>query len=213
MKAEEPRAPRRIIAFTGYPGVGKSYIAKKFAEQGDIPIVNMGDEMKHHYTTMPDGDHNAAYPDNTWGMAQSLRAEFGPSGAAYASISRIAAAFLEHNTVVVDGVRSPEEIKLFKAAFEVPITAIAIIADQETRLERFTERSGYYEVYEEMDDGKKVAEAIAEYEMLSRTDREIEAGLKDAVEDADHMFANNQHADLSSFDVRVTNLYEWVMDE
>ena len=193
-----PQQDRRIFAFTGLPGVGKSAVAKEFAGFAAYPIVNMGEEMKRQYESLPEGDSRKDTPKGTWEMAQALRDEHGEIGPALASATRIAACFVESNVVVVDGVRSPAEVQFFEEVFHCPVHLIKVTADEETRLERFYERGDY----DEMDDvNEAAAKAIAEYEMNERTEREAEEGLRDAIRYANYEIDNNGTLDDAGLQV------------
>lgn len=178
---------QRLFGFTGRPGVGKSAVAKEFAGFDGFPVVNMGGEMKKQYESMPFGDDRHETPDGTWDMAQALREVHGAEGPAMANLSRVAAGFVEDDVVVVDGVRSPEEMFYFADSLKVPTHLVAVTADRDTRLERFTERGGYFDTFE--DPG--VAQAVAEYEMIKRTEREESAGLAEAMEYANYTITND----------------------
>lgn len=163
---------RRIFAFTGLPGSGKSTVAKEFSDFSGMPIVNMGEEMKAQYKALPVGDDRKDTPTGTWEMAQALRREHGPIGPALASVSRIAACFVENDIVVVDGVRNVAETELFEEVFGCPVHLIAVRADDETRLDRFVERGDFAAEYPDLVDehGERF---VAELEMHKRTDREV----------------------------------------
>lgn len=180
---------RRIVAFTGLPGVGKSTVASEFAGFAANPTVNMGEEMKKQYQSLPIGDDRKETPTGTWEMAQALRNEEGPIGPALASVSRIAAGFVEDDIVVVDGVRNVAEVEFFEEVFGCPVHLISVTADRETRLDRFYDR-GEYELKDELANAD-AGRAIAEYEMDQRTEREKEAGLDDAIAYANYNIDNS----------------------
>lgn len=185
--ATPPEQRRRIFAFTGLPGVGKSAVAKDFAGMDNSPVVNMGEEMKSQYESMPFADSRRDVPEGTWEMAQSLRKEHGPTGPALASLSRIAAGFVEHNIVVVDGVRSVSEVELFEEVFGCPVHLIAVTADEDVRADRFFSRGDYeYEVVSE-----SAARVMAEEDMKERTQREVSEGLQEAIDYANYHIDNN----------------------
>lgn len=178
----------RIFAFTGLPGVGKSAVAKEMADIEGVPIVNMGDEMRAQYKTLPEGDDCAETPDGTWEMAQALRDAHGTIGPAIASLSRIAACFVESNVVIVDGVRNPDTVEYLEEIFGCPVHLIAVTADDETRLNRFYDR-GDYDEKEYL--GKTERRVVAECNMEKRTVREAEEGLRDAISYANYHIDNN----------------------
>lgn len=180
---------RRVFALTGKPGCGKSFVARTFRKYYGYPIVEMGGEMKKLYQDYPLADDRKAdeLPDSTWDMAQHMRDTHGPAGPAVASTSRLASAFGESDRVVLDGVRNPAEVQYVEDVFDCCVHLIDVDVDYGTRRERFTERAGAFEEY----DDEYVARAVAERRMNTRTDREVEAGLQDAIDYANYKIDNS----------------------
>jgi len=178
-----------IYALTGLPGVGKSSVAERLANSGKLPIVNMGEEMKKQYQSMPISGHHDDVPQGTWEMAQALRDKFGPEGPAVASVSRVGAALVEHDRVVVDGIRSIDEVWLFSDMFiDADVHLIKVTADYDTRLDRFYDR-GDYARYDVMSGSTQ--RVLAEKDMNDRTEREAEEGLRNAIEEAEYEIDNS----------------------
>jgi len=180
---------RRLFALTGKPGCGKSFVARTFRKYYGYPIVEMGTEMKKLYQDYPMADDRKedALPDSTWDMAEHMRNVHGPAGPAKASSSRLAAAFGEDDWVILDGVRNVAEVEHIADVFNCATHTIAVHVDYSTRLERFRERS---DVDEEYDDSA-IAAAVAERRMNTRTRREVEAGLQDAIDYANYKIDNS----------------------
>lgn len=179
---------KKIYAFTGLPASGKGFVSDKFASIHGLPVVSMGDVMSAQKDEMP-----TCYvgkprePEGTWDYAQKLREVHGPAGPAVAATSAVGRALVESNSVVVEGVRSPAEREFFESLFGVPVHLIAVLADDETRLERFYDREDYED------------RGVAEYELKERTQRECEAGLDDAIEEA--VFKINNEGDKTEGDI------------
>lgn len=186
---------KKIYAFTGLPASGKGFVSDKFARIDGLPIVSMGDVMSAQKDEMPTcyvGQPRA--PEGTWDYAQKLREVHGPAGPAVAATSAVGQALVESHSVVVEGIRSPAEREFFESLFGVPVHLIAVLADDETRLERFYEREEYED------------RAVAEYELEERTQRECEVGLDDAIYEAVfkvHNGAEKTEGDISSACARI----------
>lgn len=164
---------RKIYAFTGLPASGKSFVANTFAGLEGIPVISIGDVMHEQKEKMPTcyvGKPKA--PEGTWEYAQKLRETHGGAGPAVAITGEVGRAFVESNTVVVEGVRSVEEKRFLEQAVCPNVHLVAVHTDYETRLDRFYERDEYDE------------RGVAEYEMQVRTERECDAGLDDAIDHA-----------------------------
>lgn len=180
---------RRVFALTGKPGCGKSFVARTFRKYYGYPIVGMGTEMKKLYQDYPLADDRKVeeLPDSTWDMAQHMRETHGPAGPAVASTSRLASAFGENERVVLDGVRNPAEVEYVENVFDCCVHLVAVHVDYDTRLERFRERSGVDDDWDDED----IAIAVAERKMNTRTDREKEEGLQDAIDYANYKIDNS----------------------
>lgn len=179
---------RRVFAVTGKPGCGKSYVARSFRKMWGYPVVGMGTEMKKLYQDYPMGDDRRGdLPDSTWDMAEHMRETHGPAGPAVACTSRLAAAFGENERVVLDGVRNKAEVKYVSELFDCRTHLIHVDVDYDTRLERFRDRGDFDDEYDDED----IAAAVAERRMNTRTQREIEAGLQEAIDYANYKVDNS----------------------
>ena len=178
----------RVIGIVGLPGSGKSEAAA-VASDLDIPVVTMGDVIREECRERgrnPATDHGA--------VAQALREENGPGAIAERSLPLIEAALEDSDTVVVDGIRSDVEVERFEAAFGDDFRLVSIEAPFETRAKRLDLRgrdaSG--------DEGGESLEA--------RDERELEFGMGQAMERADHTLDNT--GSLAAFRDRVRTLLE-----
>lgn len=186
---------RRILAFTGRPGVGKSTAADLTSDIQEVPVVRMGDEVRNRRDRNLTNGSEGVLSDglrstSTWEMAQLFREEYGSHGVALACVSRIATGFLENDIVIVDGVRSVTEANFFKTALDCPVHLVAVTADHETRLDRFAERHART-TFVPSEFSEEALRVAAEYEMDKRTWREEAAGLADAIETASYEVENS----------------------
>lgn len=189
---------RRILAFTGRPAAGKSTAAAYVADMEGVPIVSMGEEVREQRDRNVTAGPNAILGDDkrgytTWELAEAYRDEHGPRGVAMACTSRIATAFLEHDLVVVDGIRTVNEIEYFSQRFGCPVTVVQVSADDDTRVDRFFSRNKPHTFRDGIsEDALRVA---AEYELDKRTQRETQAGLDEALDHADFELVNEGDED------------------
>lgn len=190
-----------LYTIAGLPGSGKSTAAYELREWGVYPVIGMGDEMKRFKSEYSDDQFG-----NTWETAVQLRDVYGDAGAAYASLSAVSMALAANHTpgAIVDGIRNPKEIQLFREAFDVEVITVAIVTPKNKRRELFFERGDYAERY----DDPQVAQAVSDKMLYTRTEREREAGLQDAINQAEFQIIND--AGTGELGVRMAALDEHV---
>ena len=120
-----------IICIAGMPGSGKSIIAKA-ATDLKLPVVNMGDVVREETLKR----YGVIKPDLMRKVSTDLRREFGNKVIAVRTLERIKG--ISDPIIVVDGIRSLDEIDVFKSYGNVII--IAIHASPKTRFERIRRR-------------------------------------------------------------------------
>lgn len=186
---------KTLYTITGLPGSGKSTAAHELREWGVYPVVSMGDAIRKQID-----EYGTAY-DGVWDAAQKLREEFGPEGAAYACLGDIAVGMAYENSpgVIVEGVRNQGEIALFSHMFNTSkVRTIAIETPYEKRCELFCKRGDYLEFHQ---GDEQLAKAEAERFMNIRTEREVDAGLREAMKNAEFVVHND--GDLGDLGVRM----------
>ncbi|MCQ4332059.1 AAA family ATPase [Natronomonas sp. F2-12] len=160
----------RVIGTVGLAGSGKGEFAAVAERQG-VPVVTMGDVIRAECRERgldPAGHHGE--------VASTLREENGPTAIAEASLPHIEAALEEHDTVVVDGIRSDTEVDIFEEHFGEDFDLVGIEAPFEVRKERITERGR-----DDTEDGEGLA---------ARDERELGFGLGEALGRADVTIEN-----------------------
>ncbi len=109
---------RVLVCVTGMPGAGKSVIARKIASALKKPIISMGDivreEAKRHGVPSD--------IESMMNFAQELRRKFGKEAVAKLTIKRIEG--IKESVVIIDGVRSMDEIKALSRAGKIVIVAV-----------------------------------------------------------------------------------------
>lgn len=172
-----------VIGTVGLPGSGKGEAAAVARDLG-VPVVTMGDVIRAECRDRglnPETHHGE--------VAQALRAENGPEAIAERSLPLIEDALEEHDTVLVDGLRSGVEVDAFEAAFGEEFRLVSIEAPFEVRQERVTDR------------GRDAGEAEGGESLAERDERERGFGMDDAMARADVTIENTDS--LAAFRERV----------
>jgi len=159
----------RVIGTVGLPGSGKGEFANVAREMG-LPVVTMGDVVRAE--TRARGLDPADYHGE---VAQAMREEDGPLAIAERSLPMIRDRLEEHDTVVVDGLRSGDEAERFTEAFGDDFLLVSITAPDELRAERLDLRAR----------DNTEAESIGD-----RDERELGFGMGEAIDRADLSVSN-----------------------
>ena len=172
-----------VIGTVGLPGSGKGEAATVAREAG-IPVVTMGDVVRQETADRgldPTKDHGT--------VAQALREENGPAAIAERSLPMIEDRLVDHDAVVIDGIRSDVEVDVFEERFGDAFTLVSIEAPFELRAERIDTRGRDAGA----DDGGESLER--------RDERERGFGMDDAMDRADVVVENTDS--LESFHDRI----------
>ena len=156
----------RVIGTVGMAGSGKGEFAT-VAEDLDVPVVTMGDVVREACR-----DRGLDPAEHHGRVAQDLRAENGPAAVAEASLPLIEAALEDDDAVLVDGIRSDDEVDAFEERFGEAFVLVSIEAPFEVRQRRLGDR------------GRDEVDGDAE-RLAARDERERGFGLGDAMERAD----------------------------
>ncbi|TYL39843.1 hypothetical protein CV102_06045 [Natronococcus pandeyae] len=177
-----------VIGTVGLPGSGKGEAATVAREEG-IPVVTMGDVVRQETADRgldPAKDHGS--------VAQALRDENGPAAIAERSLPMIEDRLEDHDTVLVDGIRSDVEVDVFEDRFDESFTLVSIEAPFELRAERIDAR------------GRDVNEDGGGEALAARDERERGFGMDDAMDRADVVVENTDS--LEAFHDRVQAIVE-----
>lgn len=156
-----------VYCITGYPGAGKTVVAD-IAEEYGAEVVSMGDEVRARNDT----------DEHTGVFATEMREQHGQDIVARWTADKIEG--LDADTVVVEGVRSLDELEYFQQYFD-EFTLILVNADDSIRLKRLQDRGREDEDEFDMD-------ALQE-----RDEREESWGLAELIEDGDYETIVNNH--------------------
>jgi dephospho-CoA kinase len=168
-----PMKRQKIIAIVGMPGAGKAIVSKAASSHG-IPVLVCGDVVREE--TKKRG--LAPTPENTGKVMLSIRQEEGLAVVAKRLIPKIASS--DALLVVVEGVRSMEEVKELRRNHAVVI--VAVHASPKTRYERLVARG--------RSDDPKSWEEFAE-----RDERELGVGIGNVIALAQEMLVNEKSFD------------------
>jgi len=170
-----------VLGLTGMPGSGKSLVVST-AEEQDYDVVVMGDIVREETKKR----NMELTPENVGKVMLALRREEGPTVIAMRCLPKIAKS--KSKKVIVDGIRSLEEIDEFKKSLS-KFTHIAVHASPETRFQRLFNRA--------RPDDPKDWEDFNERDM-----RELSVGLGDAIAMADEMIINEGTIDIQKVEIR-----------
>lgn len=189
-----PRPPcmggrRLIVCLTGMPGAGKSTIAEGLLRRGGHTVVNMGDAVRAEATRR--GLEPTA--PNLGALMVELRRRGGPGAVALLVVPAIRAAPPGH-TVVVDGVRSNDEVEHFREIGRVRILSVHASADTRFRLLGRRGRSDDPRDREKFDE---------------RDSRELGVGISGSIAMADESISNNAGAPALLVDRAASIIAGW----
>jgi dephospho-CoA kinase len=172
-----------ILGLTGMPGSGKSLVVA-VAKQQDYDVVVMGDIIREETKKRK----LQLTPENFGKVMLALRREQGPEVIAKRCLPKITNA--KSRKVIVDGIRSLDEIDEFKRSLK-NFTHIAVHASPETRFQRLYNRA-------RADDPK-------DWEDFNERDmRELSVGLGNAIAMAEEMIVNEGPINVVKIDIRQT---------
>ena len=183
-----------IVIVTGMPGSGKSKIVKEFERRG-FPSVSMGDLVREE--TVKRGLELTK--ENVAKVSIRLRQELGQNAVAKLAVERVRELLKSNPLVVIDGVRSLDEVGTFRGAFpEEEIVIIAVHTSPHSRFERLKARGRH--------DDPKTWEEFEE-----RDWKELKFGIGNVIAMADYMIVND--CDKGEYRRRVKALVERVLAE
>jgi dephospho-CoA kinase len=175
-----------LIAIVGLPASGKSTAIDAIKQFG--PIIVMGDIIREEVMKRS----LEPSPENIGKIANELRAKFGKDIIAKKCVDKIHE--LHYPTVFIDGIRSGEEVRVFREIWKLYV--IAITCPNEIRFKRIMQRG-------RSDDASDM-QTIRERDL-----RELSFGLGDVIEHADYSIENN--VEIERFQLKVKNLVQGLL--
>jgi dephospho-CoA kinase/membrane-associated phospholipid phosphatase len=182
----------RAIGFTGMPGSGKSE-AMEVAKARGHPVVRMGDliwEEVERQGLPRDARHVGE-------VATAMRERHGKDVWSRRTVERVREVLRERHAsvVLIDGIRSHEEVETFRQELGSSFVLVAIHTDPEHRFQRMVRRA-------RADDSPDVGV------LKARDEREMGWGIARTIALADEMVVND--GSLEQFRARVAALLDRV---
>ena len=174
----------QVMGISGLPGSGKSLVSDIATEKGAL-IVSMGDIIR---------EEAKKRGESTKETAQNLRAEFGQYIVSELTIKKIKQLQEDgiDNAIIVEGIRSPQEVDMFKDNFDNFII-LSIFANPTLRFKRLQERM-------REDDSK-------DYEEFKRRDQmELDFGIGTVIALSDKIIINE--SDLESYTKKINKFLD-----
>ena len=169
----------QVMGISGLPGSGKSLVSEMASEKGAI-IVSMGDIIREEAKKRGESSKETA---------MNLRAEFGDFIVSELTIKKIKKLEEEDNqkTIIVEGIRSPFEVDMFKENFNNFII-LSIFANPTLRFKRLQKRM-------REDESKDYAE------FKKRDQMELDFGIGSVISLSDKIIINE--SDLESYTLEI----------
>ena len=165
----------QVIGISGLPGSGKSLVSEIAIKRGAV-IVSMGDIIR---------EEAKKRGESTKETAQKLREEFGQYIVSELTIKKVKKLQEEdpESKIIVEGIRSPHEVDMFKENFE-DFIILSIFANPSLRFERLKLRM-------REDDSTDYAE------FKNRDQMDLDFGIGDVISLSDKIIINE--SDLESY--------------
>lgn len=178
----------RVLGFTGMPGSGKSE-AMEVAKARGHPVVRMGDLIWEEVERqgLP---RDAA---NVGRVANAMRQSHGKDVWAKRTAERVRQVAKGQRLVLIDGVRSHEEVQTLRGELGHDFVLVAIHTDPDHRFQRMARRG-------RADDSTDPAL------LKVRDERELGWGIAQTIALADEMLVND--GSLDRFRTKVANLLD-----
>ena len=178
----------RVLGFTGMPGSGKSE-AMEVAKARGIPVVRMGDLIWEEV----DRQGKPRDAKHVGEVANAMRASHGKDIWAQRTCERVREVAAGHKLVLIDGIRSHEEVATFRRLLGEEFDLVAIHTDPEHRFDRMVKRG-------RADDSSDLTV------LQARDEREMGWGIARTIALADEMLVND--GTLAQFRAKVEKLLD-----
>ena len=162
----------KLVCVTGMPGCGKEEFLRIARERG-FAVVRMGDVVREEAAK-----RGLPMTDKAVGtFADDERKKHGYDIWAKRTVPKMTG-----EEVLVDGIRGPGEVQVYRTSFPDNVSVIAVHASPATRLKRILSRH-------------RPDDPATESEFRARDARELTWGLGEVIALADFIVANEGHLD------------------
>ena len=179
---------KKVIGIVGMPGAGKSTAIKIGSDFGEIIV--MGNIVREE-TKLRGLDITS---QNLGKIAKKLREEEGNDVIAQRCIKKITQS--SNNFLILDGIRSMHEVKLFQKKIHLEIIAIEV--PDNIRHDWLKNRG-------------RADDSISIEKILARDKREIEFGIRDVIKNAD--FSIDNIGDIEELRNKCKNTFELIIND
>ncbi len=162
----------KLICVVGMPGAGKSIVSKTLAEYFNTEVILMGDVVRAEARRRGIGKDLKSMMK----FAEELRKKYGKAAVAKLTINHLKRLKINKNIIIIDGVRSLDEINEFRRHFK-HVIIVAVHTSPRRRFQRLQSRG--------RPDDPKTWE-----EFQLRDKKELEFGIGSAIALADIMIVN-----------------------
>ncbi len=179
----------KVIGIVGRQAAGKT-LASEIGEAMGMKVIRMGDLVREEVLRQG----MKINEETVSRFASMLRQKEGMQAIAKRTVKRLKELNVE-STVIIDGIRSWEEVMLFKKEFRDNFKLIAIIADPRIRYERVRRR--------------KREDDASDMEIFAKKDeRETSWGMEEAIKLADYTIKNE--GTMEEFKANMKKIFEEV---
>ena len=175
-----------IFGFTGMPWSGKSE-AVKIAKGKGIPVYRMGDLVWKEVEQR----NLALNAENVGKVAQEMRKKYGNTVWAEKTVKEILKN-PQDSTIIIDGIRSIEEVQFFRSKLSDSFKVVAITAPDELRHKRAKKRN-------------RIDDSLSDKDIQRRDERERGWGIEKVINEADIIIDNG--FSLASFREKIHALF------
>ena len=167
----------KVIGVSGLPGSGKSLVSNMSKKYGAY-VIKMGDIVR---------EEAEKRNEDSGTVAIKLREEQGQYVLAKLTIEKIRKLFKSNNNYkkelifLVDGIRSPHEVKMFKENFK-SFVLVSVFTSPTTRYDRLKNRK-------RSDDSTHIEDFI------KRDERELDFGIGTVISTSDYIIINEDDID------------------
>ncbi|MEM1646266.1 MAG: AAA family ATPase [Ignisphaera sp.] len=180
-----------MLLLAGLPGSGKT-VFSEIAKSIGVPVITLGDIIREEVTK------RGLEPslENILSVAQELRERYGREAIAILASNKISESLKHNCLVVVDGIRSLEEINYIKSLTNAEILVVAVHASPKVRFARLLARG-------------RTGDPKTWDEFVKRDLRELSWGLGNVVALADEVIVNE--SSIEEFKSKVRDFLYKVM--